>query len=403
VGHECGVTDGGTRNRKIDFLRGISILLVLFHHFNIAYRLDDTFLSRVFGWEAVRAVARNGNYGVTMFFVISGYLITTNAFRRWSEPGHVDVRVFYGLRIARIVPCLLLLLAVVNALALADIAIFQNHSPAGAPVSFWLVNLASLTFWMNVLIGVHGWTNYALGVLWSLSVEEVFYLSFPLLCLAFRRQARLVAFWLACIVAGPAYRFFHQGDEGGYLYAYFACFDAIAIGCCAALLARRFVWRGRAGSALTWLTALGMTFVYLSWPIRESNVFGVTAMAFGTALLLLAAHGRTEGAVIWRGRTSAALEGFGRLSYELYLFHLIVLGMLRTILPPSGVTGNEKLALLISYLLLSACAAVFIAHFYAEPSSRIVRKWLRQTRSQIESKYYVRKQPDVEQPKSRIE
>jgi len=201
------------------------------------------------------------NYGVTMFFVISGYLITANAFRRWSEPGHVDVRVFYGLRIARIVPCLLLLLAVVNALALAGIAIFQNHSPAGVPISFWLVNLASLTFWMNVLIGVHGWTNYALGVLWSLSVEEVFYLSFPLLCLAFRRQARLVAFWLACIVAGPAYRFFHQGDEGGYLYAYFACFDAIAIGCCAALLARRFVWRGRARSVLTWLTALGMTFV----------------------------------------------------------------------------------------------------------------------------------------------
>jgi len=53
--------------------------------------------------------------------------------------------------------------------------------------------------------------------------------------------------------------------------------------------------------------------------------------------------------------------------------------------------------------LLSACAALFVAHFYAEPSSRIVRKWLRQTGSQIESKYYVRKQPDVEQPKSRIE
>ncbi|OTP67901.1 Acyltransferase 3 [Caballeronia sordidicola] len=186
MGHERGVTDDSTRNWKIDLFRGISILLVLFHHFNIAYRLDDTFLSRVFGWEAVRAVARNGNYGVTMFFVISGYLITANAFRRWSEPGHVDVGVFYGLRIARIVPCLLLLLAVVNALALAGIAIFQNHSPAGTPVSFWLVNLASLTFWMNVLIGTHGWTNYALGVLWSLSVEEVFYLSFPLLCLAFR-------------------------------------------------------------------------------------------------------------------------------------------------------------------------------------------------------------------------
>lgn len=372
------MTCARTRNRKIDFLRGISILLVLFHHFNIAYRLDDTLVSRRFGWEAVRAVARNGNYGVTIFFVISGYLITANAIRRWSELGHVDVRVFYSLRIARIIPCLLLLLAVVNALALAGIAIFQNHSPAGTPVSFWLVNLASLTFWMNVLVGSRGWTNYALGVLWSLSVEEVFYLSFPLFCLAFRREARLVAFWLACIVAGPVYRFFHQGEEGGYLYAYFACFDAIATGCYTALLARRVVWSGRAQTMSTWLAAVGMTFAYLSWPIRESNVFGVTAIAFGTAVLLLATRGpdRTTNP---RTRVSAVIEAFGRLSYELYLFHLIVLGLLRTIFPPSSVAGDEKLALLLCYLLLSLWLGAAIAQIYAEPSNRIVRKWLERT------------------------
>ncbi|RDU99094.1 acyltransferase [Trinickia dinghuensis] len=364
------------RNRRIDLIRGISILLVLCHHFNIAYRLNDTSLSRAFGWEAVRAVVRNGNYGVTMFFVVSGYLITTNAKRRWSGLGNVDARAFYSLRIARIFPCLLLLLAAVNALAMARIAIFQNHLPAGAPDSLWLVDLASLTFWMNVLIGKHGWTNYSLGVLWSLSVEEVFYLSFPLLCLVLRREAGLLAFWFVLIVIGPIYRFSHQGDEGGYLYAYFACFDAIAIGCCTALVAGRIAWRGRARTALPLLAAAAMTFVYLYWPIRDGKVLGVTAMALGTAVLLVAAHDRPDGLSIRGARVAAVFEWFGRLSYELYLFHLIVLGLLRTIFAPSNVTGDAKLVLLTGYLLASAWLGASIARFYAEPLNRYVRQRL---------------------------
>jgi peptidoglycan/LPS O-acetylase OafA/YrhL len=97
------------------------------------------FCARVLGWDAVRAVARNGNYGVTMFFVISGYLITSNADRRWSALGAINARAAracYGLRIARIIPCLLLLLAFVNLLALGGVAIFQNHPSAGMPISF---------------------------------------------------------------------------------------------------------------------------------------------------------------------------------------------------------------------------------------------------------------------------
>jgi peptidoglycan/LPS O-acetylase OafA/YrhL len=84
----------GLRNPRIDLIRGVSILLVLIHHFNIAYHLNDTTLSTVFGWDAVRALARNGNYGVTMFFVISGYLITSNADRRWIGLASINARAF---------------------------------------------------------------------------------------------------------------------------------------------------------------------------------------------------------------------------------------------------------------------------------------------------------------------
>lgn len=359
------------RNARIDLIRGVSIILVLLHHFNIAYHLSDTTLAMAFGWDAVRAVARNGNYGVTMFFVISGYLITSNADRRWSGLGNIDARAFYGLRIARIVPCLLLLLVSVNILALGGIAIFQNHTPLGKPVSFWMINLASLTFWMNVLIAARGWINYPLGVLWSLSVEEVFYLSFPILCMALKRKSRLLAFWAVIIVVGPVYRFAHQSDEGGFLYDYFACFDGIAIGCCTALLVKRVSISGFVGNALQGFTITAMTVLYLYRPIGQTNVLGVTAMALGTAVLLLGARYRPS-----RPSLTAAIGWFGKLSYELYLFHLIVLGAMRTLFPPSIVAGDEKLLLLIAYFVLSAAVSAGVARLYAEPLNRSIRRSL---------------------------
>ncbi|HIC7210165.1 acyltransferase family protein [Burkholderia stabilis] len=359
------------RNTRIDLLRGVSILLVLLHHFNIAYPLRDTALARVLGWDTVHAVVRNGNYGVTMFFVISGYLITSNARRRWGSLGALDVRAFYVSRVARIVPCLLLLLALVNGLAAAGVPIFTNHAPQGVAVSFWLVNLASLTFWMNVLIGAYGWVNYALGVLWSLSVEEVFYLSFPLLCIVLRRDTRLFAFWLVIAAIGPVYRFTHPGDEGGFLYAYFACFDGIAIGCCTALLAERARWQALAAAPVQWLAAAAMTALYLAWPIAESHVAGVSAMALGTAVLLIGAHAERARA---HGRLLAPLRWSGRLSYELYLFHLIVLGALRTFWPPSGTHGDAKLGLLVAYLALSAGLSAAIARGYATPLDRFIKR-----------------------------
>ncbi|WP_105133612.1 acyltransferase family protein [Burkholderia sp. BE12] len=359
------------RNARIDLLRGVSILLVLLHHFNIAYPLRDTALARALGWDTIHAIVRNGNYGVTMFFAISGYLITSNARRRWGSLGALDVRAFYVSRIARIVPCLLLLLALVNGLAAAGVPIFMNHAPQGVAVSYWLVNLASLTFWMNVLIGAYGWVNYALGVLWSLSVEEVFYLSFPLLCIALRRDTRLFAFWLLVAAIGPVYRYTHPGGEGGFLYAYFACFDGIAIGCCTALLAERARWQRLAAAPVQWLVAALMTALYLAWPIAESHVFGVSGMALGTAVLLIGAHAERTPA---HGRVLAPLRWGGRLSYELYLFHLIVLGALRTFRPPSATHGDGKLALLVAYLVLSAGLSAVVARGYATPLDRFIKR-----------------------------
>lgn len=67
-----------TRNELIDVLRGIAIILVLILHFHLSYPLK-------FGNIINLKFLRNGNYGVTIFFVISGYLISSNALKRYGN------------------------------------------------------------------------------------------------------------------------------------------------------------------------------------------------------------------------------------------------------------------------------------------------------------------------------
>lgn len=369
----------GLRSPRIDVIRGVSILLVLFHHFVIAYRLDATTLARLAGWDAVRAVARNGNYGVTLFFVVSGFLITTNARYRWGSFGCVNAVGFYGLRVARILPCLVLLLLIVDALALIGFRVFQNGPPEGVAtgqVPYWLSHLAALTSWMNVLVDRDGWFNYPLGVLWSLSVEEAFYLSFPLACVLLRTEARLTAFWAGFIILGPVWRFSHQANEGDWLYSYFACFDGIAIGCCTAMLAERVSLRGPGATMLGIAVTIGMAVLYLAGPIAQTNIFGVSLMAAGTGLLLLGAYPGQGTLARKSGGSLAILPWFGRLSYELYLFHLVVLGGMRTLWPARAVTGDGTLLLLIGYFAASAMLALIVARSYSEPLNRRLRRML---------------------------
>lgn len=358
----------GARQQRIDAIRGVAILLVLLNHFNIAYRLD-----------ALRLLARNGNYGVTLFFVVSGFLITSNAYRRWGRLAQLDARAFYTLRVARIVPCLVLLVVVADVLAWSGLPVFASR---GVPV--WLLDVASLTFWMNVLIGRLGWADYCLGVLWSLSVEEVFYLAFPILCRTVRAERWLLALWSVAVLVGPLYRMAHQGDEAAYLYGYLACLDGIAIGCGAALLMeRRPGWARHANApGIAGATVAAMVVLYVSGPIGQTNVLGVTAMALGAAVLVVgspdAQRWMAPDAQRWMApaaqRWMTPLRWMGRLSYELYLFHLLVLGTMRTLWPAPSVPGAERVVLLVMFLAASAALASGVARWFADPVNRLIRR-----------------------------
>lgn len=115
----------------IDLLRGFCIVAVLLHHINLRLHFRDSSLGQLIGPAANRALFWNGYYGVRMFFVISGFLITSWSLKRWGRLSQLNVRQFYRMRFARIMPCLtglLLLLAVLDRAGVPRFIINTQHT-----------------------------------------------------------------------------------------------------------------------------------------------------------------------------------------------------------------------------------------------------------------------------------
>jgi peptidoglycan/LPS O-acetylase OafA/YrhL len=359
------------RNPQIDFLRGVAILSVLLLHFTLAFGLKNSLFASILGKDSAAALLYNGNYGVTLFFVISGYLITSMSISRWGTLEQIKPRAFYTYRFARIMPSLLLVLAIIVPLGCLGIPFFSSghHLPAS---SFILAVVSILSFWHNVLMQSWGWFNYCLNVYWSLSVEEVFYLALPIACLVLRRNWLIALACVALIIYAPIYRANHlPGDELFWECGYAACFDAIALGCLTALLAQKWTPSGWQAGLMRVLASLGFVFTYLKG-IDDNEVFGFSIIALCAATYLLASA-RATGfslATIW---PTKPLRWLGQHSYELYLFHIVVLALMRNVFARDVLSPLAWAAWLVLFLTLAASVAYVVARYVSEPANKAIR------------------------------
>ena len=162
----------------IDVLRGLSILAVILLHILIRFAGVHVRL----GWDWPKYtrhfVFLNGGNGVTTFFAVSGFLITLTSLRRFGSLDAIRPRAFYRIRFARIMPLLLLMLLVLSALHLLRVdGYIINEKFFTLPRALF----AALTFHLNWLeASCNAWLPACWTVLWSLSIEEMFYLFFPL-------------------------------------------------------------------------------------------------------------------------------------------------------------------------------------------------------------------------------
>src|ERR1700727_4084730 len=105
----------------VDLLRGLAIFFVLMNHVNMRLLMAHVPYTRGLPDQLVYSLVWNGQFGVQIFFAVSGFLITSTSLRRWGSLSRVNVREFYQLRFARIAPLLLLLLAALSSLHLAHV------------------------------------------------------------------------------------------------------------------------------------------------------------------------------------------------------------------------------------------------------------------------------------------
>lgn len=362
------------RNPGIDLIRGLAILLVVMSHIGLRIPLETSALSGAIPASFLRALTGNGYESVFMFFVISGFLIASNELGRWGDLDRIHIREFYVRRFARIAPCLLVLVAVLSLLHLLAV---PDYVIDRAGQSLPQAICSALGLYLNWYEGQTGYLPGNWDVLWSLSVEEVFYLAFPLVCLLTRRRAVLVALLVVLAVSMPWTHASLRGNEIWQEKAYMPGMSAIAIGVLGALLASH--WgppRRLTVTLLGWLATIGLLAVAFDgtavWKLFHDGYLLVLTLS--TLCVLLTVYFHANAIAWWSSPWLAWLRSWGRLSYEIYLSHMfVVYGVVRVY----RLSGHESNSAQWWYVLaLTGCwlLGVAVERSLARPFARLLRK-----------------------------
>jgi peptidoglycan/LPS O-acetylase OafA/YrhL len=343
---------------ELDGLRGLAVGAVLLWHFTGAL------LSPSLGWWTIPVyhVSILGRTGVDLFFVLSGFLITSIILGRRQSPAKF-VRHFYLRRAFRICPPYILLVVIFWAV----VSTGTSNPAFSAATPVW----RHLTFTQNLWMVENGsWGPGAISVTWSVSIEEQFYLVFPLLVLVASSRAlpSLLVAIAACSIAFRAYQWFGVSSNFGMYVHTLSRLDGLAAG---ALLA--WAWSDPSVSS----TLLQHRARIIAWTKRLGYLFPILAISIAWNLpLTMAAWGHTyltlfytmvlasvlcslgQPSCIWLRRPT--LIWLGAVSYTVYLFHPLVLSLVFMLVgrPEQVATQLDALLALVALALTFAYSAL---------------------------------------------
>jgi len=373
----------------IDFVRFFSIFVVIGGHFFprwIAHGYSEGMRNFILG------LFLSGSYGVTFFFVVSGFLITQLLVGDKEDFSSIELKGFYVKRIARIFP--LLIIIVLVGFLLPHLMVFmdprlRNYNEwdikSGFGFSFWF---SLITFNFNWFVIHASETNIGAhwAVLWSLAVEEQFYFFYPFVLKKLKKKRKVFWFLGSIVFFAIVFRtwaFLNMDHKDIWMHeASFCAFDQIAVG--AGLY---FLWsKVKNELSLKFWTAFllfisGMMICFCLYVKTSINgnvetIFTPTLMAMGCALVILGGMHLP----FFNTKLAETLSRPGKLSYGCYLWHQTIIFLLMPLWAWLG--GLNAFMVLFSIVLLIS----YISYECFEvPANHRIRAWFKLKRSTTEN------------------
>jgi len=371
----------GDRNPGLDGVRGLAILLVLLRHSVVFAGVQP-----VSAMDGLFTAASKASWvGVDLFFVLSGFLITGILFDTRANQHYF--RMFYMRRVLRIVPVYFLFLALYFTIGPMLLPASQE------PDLSWHGLAWAASYLSNIATSVSGWgvLPHPLRHVWSLAIEEQFYLVWPLLIWKPSRRG-LLALSLIMMVASWGVRatVLAAGNPvAGYVLTP-ARLGPLALGGFVAI-AMRDVSDRRALARVAPMVVAGMSAVVvgilyvrrdLSYLDPVTQLVGFDALALLFAGLIVMVLTARPSSVLTRVFGSRLLRSLGRYSYAMYLFHqpLIIglagVGLTAAIFPP--ILGSMWPAELLVFLIATSAttALAFVSwHVWEQPFLRLKERF----------------------------
>ena len=305
-------------------------------------------------------VFHGGFIGVDIFFVLSGFLITTLLVREYQQWGAIKLTHFYARRILRLGPALAIMLAVYLLIALISADNRADHMKAV------LISGTYMMDWSQSLN--HGPPGY-LTHTWTLGVEEQFYLFWPLiLIVALRYKLTIWKVLVSLIIAVTLWRgylVYHTGnDDAQRTYLSFDTrIDTLLFGCLIAVAPLQRLRAVASRFPTLPLVIFALLALVLRWDSASMNVVGFTLVAALAAWLLVGAMSGSSRALASRFLRFGPVEYLGRISYGVYLWSLPI-GL--ALANPPGTDPHTFRAFLLTCVLTVSAAAISY-HFVEQP------------------------------------